>query len=131
MEDFKKRQIAFVFQLVGLSVLLFGIHAYLLFHFAKDTTFFFPVWHIYIFHVIVTLIVYTVINYKFSSGMKDVFILFMGMTLFKMLLAILFLLPLILSDFENKVPDVFNFFIPYFLYLFFEVLGLVKFLQKS
>ncbi|MBF8148980.1 hypothetical protein ITJ86_03675 [Winogradskyella sp. F6397] len=131
MEDFKKRQIAFVLQLVGLSVLLFGIHAYLLFHFAKDTTFFFPVWHIYTFHVIVTLIVYTVVNYKFSTGMKDVFILFMGMTLFKMLLAILFLLPLILSDFENKVPDVFNFFIPYFLYLFFEVLGLVKFLQKS
>lgn len=131
MEDFKKRQIAFVLQLVGLSVLIFGIHSYLLFHFAKEIIFFFPIWHIYAFHIIVTLIVYTLINYKFSSGMKDVFVLFMGMTLFKMLLAILFLLPLILSDFEDKVPDVFNFFIPYFLYLFFEVLGLVKFLQKS
>jgi hypothetical protein len=48
-----------------------------------------------------------------------------------MTVAILFLLPLLLSDFENKQPDVFNFFIPYFLYLFFEVYSVTKFLQKT
>ena len=36
-----------------------------------------------------------------------------------------------LSDFEDKQPDVFNFFIPYFLFLFFEVYSLTRFLQKK
>lgn len=130
MEEFKKRQIVFLLQLIGVSVLLFAIHSYLLYHFAKETTFFFPVWQIYTFHLIITLVIYSIINYRFSSGKTDVFNLFMVLTFFKMVLAILFLLPLILSDIENKQPDVFNFFIPYFIYLFFEVFALIKFLQK-
>ena len=130
MEDFKKRQITFLLQLVGVTGLLLAMHGYLLYYFAKETTFFFPIWQIYIFHLIITLALYTIINYRFSSGKTDIFNLFMVMTFFKMALAILFLLPLLLSDFENKQPDVFNFFIPYFLYLFFEVFTLTKFLQK-
>jgi len=131
MENFKKRQISFLLQLISVSVLLFAVHSYLIYHFAKEITLFFPIWQIYTFHLIITLALYTIINYRVSSGKKDVFNLFMVMTLFKMVLAILFLLPLILSDFENKQPDVFNFFIPYFMYLFFEVFTITKFLQKS
>lgn len=131
MEEFKKRQISFILQLVGVSVVLFAIHSYLLYHFAQEIQFFFPVWQVYAFHVFITLILYTVINYRFSSGKKDIFNLFMIMTFLKMALSILFLLPLLLSDFESKQADVFNFFIPYFLYLFFEVFALTRFLQKS
>jgi len=131
MEDFKKRQITFLLQLIGVSALLFAVHSYLLYHFAKAVNFFFPLWQIYTFHLIITLAFYTIINYRFSSGNKDIFNLFMVMTFLKMILAILFLLPLLVSDFENKQPDVFNFFIPYFLYLFFEVFALTRFLQKS
>ena len=130
MKDFKKRQIAFILQLLGVSILLFGVHSYLLYHFAKEIMFFFPLWQIYTFHLIITLAFYSIINYRFSSGKKDIFNLFMVMTFLKMILAILFLLPIILSDLENKQPDVFNFFIPYFLYLFLEVFALTKFLQK-
>ena len=131
MEGFKKRQITFLIQLVLVTVVLFGIHAYLLYYFATETEFFFPVWHIYVFHIIITAAFYSVINYKFSTGKKDIFNLFMILTFLKMILAVLFLLPLLLSDFENKQPDVFNFFIPYFLYLFFEVYTLTKFLNKA
>ena len=130
MEGFKKRELTFLLQLAGVSILLFAVHSYLLYHFAKEITFFFPLWQIYTFHIVVTLIFYTIINYRFSSGKKDIFNLFMIMTFLKMVLAILFLLPLILSNFENKQPDVFNFFIPYFLFLFFEVFALTRFLQK-
>ncbi|MFP4844615.1 hypothetical protein [Winogradskyella sp. PE311] len=131
MEDFKKRQITFLLQLVGFSILLFAIHSYLLYYFASAILFFFPTWQIYTFHIIVTLAFYSLINYKFSNGKKDIFNLFMVMTFLKMILAILFLLPLLLSDYENKQPDVFNFFIAYFLYLFFEVFAITKFLQKA
>jgi hypothetical protein len=130
MKDFKKRQLAFLLQLTGITIVLFAIHSYLLYHFAQDLNLYFPVWQIYTFHLIVTLAMYTAINYRYSSGKKDIFNLFMILTFFKMALAIIFLLPLILSTFENKQPDVFNFFIPYFLYLFFEVFALTKFLQK-
>ena len=130
MKDFKKRQITFMLQLLGVGVLIFVVHSYLLHHFTKEMPFFFPLWHIYTFHIVITLAFYSIINYRFSIGKTDIFNLFMIMTFFKMVLAILFLLPLILSEFENKHPDVFNFFIPYFLFLFFEVFALTRFLQK-
>jgi hypothetical protein len=130
MEEFKKRQTVFLLQLIAVTAVLFGIHSYLLHYFAKEVLFFFPVWQIYAFHVVITLLFYSIINYRYSSGKKEIFNLFMVLTFMKMFVAILFLLPLLLSDFENKQPDVFNFFIPYFLYLFFEVFTITRFLQK-
>ena len=130
-EIFKKRQITFIIQLLVASILLFAIHAYLIHYFAGDTVFFFPVWQIYAFHILVTFLLFTVINYKYSRGSTQIFNTFMVSTFLKMILAILFLLPLLLSDLENKQPDVFNFFIPYFLFLFFEVYTLTAFLSKS
>ena len=130
-EIFKKRQITFVIQLVAVSVLLFGIHSYLLHYIAGETIFFFPIWQVYVFHIMVTFFLFTVINYKYSKGSTQIFNTFMLSTFLKMILAILFLLPLLMADFENKQPDVFNFFIPYFLFLFFEVFTLTAFLSKS
>lgn len=129
--DFKSRQIKFSISLIGATLLLFAIHAYLLHYFARETIFFFPIWQIYAFLAIITFVFYTIINYRHSKGKKEVFNIFMGGTLLKMVLSIVFLLPLILSDFENKQSDVFNFFIPYFLFLFFEVYALTSFLQKG
>jgi hypothetical protein len=129
--DFKKRELNFLLLLTILSVLLYGIHSYILSYFGTELKLFFPIWHIYVFHFVVTTLFYTVINYRFSEGQKDIFVLFMASTLIKMFLSILFLLPVILSDLERKQADVFNFFIPYFLYLGFEVYAITKFLQKS
>lgn len=130
-EQFKSRQLTFLFQIAVLTIVLFGIHYYLLSYIATDISLFFPLWHIYLFHFLVTTVLYTTINYQFSKGKTEVFNTFMIITFLKMILSILFLLPLLLSDFENKQPDVFNFFIPYFLYLFFEVYSVTQFLQKK
>lgn len=128
--DFLKRQINFLIQLLVISALTFGVHSYLLHHFAKETLLFFPVWQIYVFHFVITALLYGLINYKYSKGEKAIFNFFMIGTLLKMILAIIFLLPILFSEFENKQPDVFNFFIPYFLFLAFEVFSITKFLQK-
>ncbi|TGV03819.1 hypothetical protein EM932_05240 [Flavivirga rizhaonensis] len=130
-EVFKKRQIAFFIQLTIISVLLYAIHSYLLYHFASDVIFFFPLWQVYIFLLVITFLLYSVVNYKFSNGKTEIFNIFMVSTFLKMILAIVFLLPLLMSNQENKQADVFNFFIPYFLYLFFEVYSLTAFLQKK
>lgn len=127
---FKARQLTFIVQNIALTLVLFGVHIYLVSYFFH-TVFFFPIWQIYAFHFVITTLLYTVINYKNSKGNTDVFNTFMILTLIKMALAIVFLLPLLLSDFEKKQPDIFNFFIPYFIYLFFEVYSLTQFLQKK
>lgn len=128
---FKAREITFLIQNAIVTLILFGIHSYLLSHFADNLSFIIPLWQIYTFHFVVTTLLFTVINYKYSNGKKEIFNTFMGFTLLKMLLAIVFLLPVFLSEIENRQPDVFNFFIPYFLYLFFEVYSLARFLQKT
>jgi len=127
---FLKKQFSFLIQLTTLSLILFGIHTYLI-HYFFDDYLFFPLWQIYLFHFIITFLVYTFLNYKYSNGKIEIFNSFMIATFLKMTLAIIFLLPLLLSEFENKKPDVFNFFIPYFLFLIFEVYSVNTFLQKK
>ncbi len=127
---FKKRQISFLLKLTLFALLIFAIHTYLVSYFIKVTPFF-PLWQIYAFHFVITYSIYTAINYKYSKGEKEIFNTFMLSTLLKMVISILFLLPLILSDFEHKKTDVFNFFGPYFLYLAFEVYSISVFLKNS
>ena len=128
---FKSRQLAFLVQVVVITLVLLGIHAYLLSHFAKNSNYLIPIWQIYMFHFTVTTLLYSVINFQYSRGKTEIFNLFMGFTFLKMILAIVFLLPVLLSDIEKKQPDIFNFFIPYFFYLFFEVYSITRFLQNK
>ena len=130
MEVFKKRQVSFLLQLIVITLVLLVTHSYLHHYFSNSNALFFPIWQAYAFHVFVTTALYGIINYKYSFGQKAIFNLFMGMTLLKMILSILFLLPLFLSDFEAKRADIFNFFVPYFFFLFFEIFSLTKLLQN-
>jgi len=125
---FIKRQTSFFIKLLLFAILIFAIHTYLASYFIKETLFF-PLWQIYMFHIIITYSIYTTINYKYSKGKTEIFNTFMLSTLLKMVISILFLLPLLLSDFEHKKPDVFNFFGPYFLFLAFEVYSISAFLK--
>ncbi|WP_339894620.1 hypothetical protein [uncultured Algibacter sp.] len=128
---FKKRESNFLIQLIALSVLLFSIHSYLSFHFAKEVILFFPLWHIYGFHVITVILIYTLINYRESVGKTEVFNAFILGMLLKMVLIIVFLLPWILSKPEQKGYDLTNFFVPYFIFLAFEVYSVTRILQKK
>ncbi|RPD93415.1 hypothetical protein EGM88_13005 [Aureibaculum marinum] len=127
---FKKRQSSFLITLVSFALILFAIHSYIA-HYFVNVTFFFPIWQIYAFHCFVTFIVYSIINYKHSQGKSEIFNIFLVSTLLKMIIALLFLLPLLLSDIENKKPDVFNFFIPYFCFLAFEVYCITSLLKEK
>jgi len=129
--NFKKRQGTFFLQLAILTISLYGIHSYLNYHFTKEVLLFFPLWHIYLFHVITIIAIYSLINYRDSIGKTEVFNAFILGMLFKMILTMLFLLPWILSKPEQKGIDLANFFIPYFIFLAFEVYSVTTFLQKK
>ncbi len=128
---FLSRQISFTIQCVLFTVSVFSIHSYLLYYFAAKTIFFFPIWHIYLFNFLLTASLYTIINYKYSKDKTTVFNVFMISTLLKMVLVIVFLLPLVMGEVKDKKPDVFNFFIAYFLFLIFEVYFITKFLNNN
>lgn len=128
---FKKREISFLVQLVALSGLLFLSQSYLNYHFAKDAELFFPIWQINVFHLVTVVLIYTLINYRDSIGKTEVFNTFILGMLLKMILAMVFLLPWFLAKPEQKGVDLANFFVPYFVFLAFEVYSIVKFLQKK
>lgn len=128
---FKKRESNFLIQLIALSILMFGVHSYLNYHLFKEIQLFFPLWHIYVFHIVTVGIVYTLINYRESIGKTEIFNVFILGMLIKMVLVFVFLLPWILSKPEQKGYDLANFFVPYFLFLAFEVFSVIRFLQKK
>ena len=128
---FIKRERDFLLKLSVVCILLFAIHSYLNYHFAKDILLFFPLWHIYLFHIVTLLLIYTSINYRDSEGKTEVFNAFMLGVLFKMGLVLVFLLPWLLSKPEQQGYDLTNFFTPYFILLAFEVYSITEFLQKK
>ncbi len=130
-QEFKKRESIFILQLLIGALCLYALHTYLLGHLAKDISYFFSLYEPYLFHIASVFIIYTIINYRYSNGKKEVFNTFIALMMIKMVLAVVFLLPLILAEIDNKIPDVLNFFLPYFLFLAFEVYSVNNFLKAE
>jgi len=129
--EFIKKIKVFGVQLIAVSVLLYLLHSYLHSYIGKEAIKILPLWQIYLFLTVVVFIIYAWILYKYTQGKTEVFNYFMIGTMLKMVLAIVFLLPIFLSDLESKRPDVFNFFIPYFVFLTFEVFMVTRLLNQE
>ncbi len=121
----------FFVKLLFLALLLFGVHTYIIYFLVDQKIFFHPLWLVYCIHFLMVYTIYTFVNYRYFMGQTQVFNVFMLGTLLKMVLIVIFLLPVILSEMENKLPDVLNFFLPYFVFLAFEVYSITLFLQKK
>ncbi len=131
MKTFVKNQIWFIILLSIVSVLLYAIHWYIDFHFFSDVQLIIPVYSIYIFNYIGVLLVFSIINFSVYKGYKNYLFLFLGATLVKMILCIIFLLPILLNPNDNAKLEVFYFFIPYFIYLAFEILSILGFFKAK
>ncbi|MCL6266707.1 hypothetical protein [Flagellimonas myxillae] len=127
-ESFKKRQVLFIIQLLAGTIILYLLHNYLLNALLPEKEYVIPLWNVYMFHGISVLIVYSIINFRFSNGKTQVFNAFILLMVLKMVLVVVFLLPLILSNAPDKIGDATNFFIPYFIFLAFEVYSINQFL---
>ena len=119
----------FIGKLLGFSIILFSIHFYILIQFFEGHLAI-PLWLIYAFNAILVFIVYSVLKYYSKNKDKDLLKYFLGLTFVKMILIIILLLPLFLKKSDHTLLEVLNFFIPYFLFLAFEIFSLNKFLQK-
>lgn len=121
---------SFTLKLFFYTLLLYAIHYYILSQIFEGSLYF-PIWTIYVFNAVLVLLVYITINYLNKQKSNKVFQYFLGLTALKMILAIVFLLPLFMGKSNHTQLEILNFFIPYFLFLGFEIFGLNKFLQKS
>ena len=121
----------FVLKLIGFAALLLGVHYYIFHIFFSELDLYFPLWSIYAFNAFMVFAVYSIINYKVSNGSDKILSLFLSLTMVKMVLAIIFLLPIFAGKSQHVVTEVLNFFIPYFLFLLFEILLLDKFFKNQ
>jgi hypothetical protein len=124
-----KEVLNFAIKLLGFSLLLCGIHYYIYLNFYSEIDLYLPIWGIYVFNLVLVLLVFTIINHKVATDDSQVYNTFLVLTIAKMALVIVFLLPIFLGKSENSTTEVINFFVAYFLFLGFEIKMLDKFLK--
>lgn len=125
-----KNSFSFILTLLIFTAVLSGIHYFLIYR-LEIKGLYIPIWTIYLFNAVLVMIVYSILSFKSRQGSKKILQIFMGLSFLKMVLAIIFLIPLFQGKSNHLQTEVFNFFIPYFLLLAFEVYSVNKFLQKT
>lgn len=125
-----KETLSFLMRLLLVAVVLFTAHLYLISQFFVGNLYF-PIWTIYTFNAVLVFIVYCILRFRPSKLRNKMYQLFLGLTIAKMALAIGFLSPLFFGKSEHAQLEVMNFFLPYFLFLGFEIFNLNNFFQKS
>lgn len=121
----------FLLKWLGFSALLFLVHYYVWMNFLSDQDLYFSLWSIYAFNAGLVLLVYLIIMFQVRRGNTKTYNLFLILTITKMVLAVVFLSPLFTDKSGNAVLDTINFFIPYFLFLGFEIFQLNKFFKAQ
>jgi hypothetical protein len=122
----KKLLYTFLLLSLILAVLFFLIHSYF-----ANSTFILKLYSIYLFHFIVNSLVYVVISYISKTYFDRIGFAFMTLSVLKMLASVIFLMPIFISDKVNLIPEVINFFAPYFIFLLLEIVFTIKVLQLS
>lgn len=122
-----KRILLSILNLSVISILIGFLH-YLL---VKKIQLFIPLQNIYFFNYSLSLVVLLILYYIHNKFNDKVGYAFLTLGILKMMVSIYFLMPLIESDFSNKIPDTLNFFFCYFVFLIIESIILVKLLNKK
>lgn len=112
------------------SIILILTHFFVLHFSLKNYSFFYSIYTIYLFHIVTTAIVCLILIYLNKIFPEKVGFSFMALSVLKMLVTVLFLVPLIRIDKVQKLPDIIAFFVPYFFFLTFELTFIIKLLNE-
>ncbi|MBZ9630887.1 hypothetical protein LB465_08855 [Salegentibacter sp. LM13S] len=126
----KNELLAFLKRLLPFSILLWLIQ-FLLQRYVLEIEFYYSSFSIYLFHFLATFLIYLSLVFVYKNFADKTGFAFMGLSLFKMFAAVIFLLPLILRGVNAVFANILAFFIPYFLFLVFETLYAVKLINKA
>jgi len=112
------------------ALVLFGLQYFVTQELFSQTNFYYSTWSIYVFHIIITVLAHVFLLFVHKNFPEKAGFTFMGMGLIKMMACVVFLIPMIQSDIDNRIPDVAAFFIPYFIFLLFETIFAVRLINK-
>lgn len=120
---------SFLLKWLVFTFLLFGVHFYILYTVASEMELYLPLWSVYLFNSVLGFVVYFFVKRQFERASEKTYQTFLVLTLIKMGLALVFLLPLFLGKSNHVKVETINFFAPYFAFLAFEIFSLNKFFQ--
>lgn len=126
----KQKLLDFLKVFIPLSIILFVLHFFANLIFLDEIIFYYSIWVIYSFHIISTFLIYFLLVYVYMNFSDKTGFAFMGASLFKMLAAVLFLLPMLVNNENSPFINLLSFFIPYFLYLIFETICAVRLINS-
>lgn len=125
------RILDFLKYFVPFSLVLFLIQYFVMQLLSTNIIFFYGAWSIYLFNIVTTLLVYTLLIYVNKSFSSYTGFAFLALSFFKMMAAVVFLIPFIKSNVANPIIDVTAFFIPFFLFLLFETYFTIRLINKG
>ena len=115
-------------------VLLFGIGGFLLNNFLlsnADVTLSFPVLHVYLFNIIATILIYTLVEVVLGYLPNETGYLYLGLMMVKMGILILLFQKSIFSEEGLTKPEKLTLLIPMLLFLAIEAVGISKLLNNK
>ena len=122
--------LSFLKYLIPFTLLLFVAQYYGTKALSVNHDFFYATWGIYLFMFISTLLIYLLLLFVNVSFPDFTGFTFLGTTFVKMMAAVVFLIPLIKSERTETNLDIAAFFIPYFLFLLFETILVVRLIDS-
>ena len=125
------RTLDFLKYFIPFSIVLFVAQYFTMQSLSEKYNFFYAAWSIYLFNILATFVVYLLLIYINKNFSTYTGFAFLGAIFFRMMAAIVFLIPFIKSDVANPIVDVSTFFIPYFLFLLFETVFTIKLINKG
>ena len=124
------RVVDFLKFFIPFSIVLFATQFFVMQSLSENFTFFYSTWSIYVFNILATFIVYLLLIYINKNFSTYTGFTFLGTSLFRMMAAVVFLIPFIKSDIKNPIVDVSAFFVPYFLFLLFETYFTIRLINR-
>ncbi|TPG44646.1 hypothetical protein EAH81_04025 [Flavobacterium pectinovorum] len=113
------------------SIVLFVAQYFAMQALSDKFVFLYPAWSIYLFNIVATFLVYLFLIFVNKNFANYTGFAFLGASFFRMMAAILFLIPLIKAHVKNPIVDISTFFIPYFLFLLFETYFTIRLINKG
>ena len=113
------------------AILLFVAQFFIVKSLKLEDEMFYSTISIYLFHTIITGLTCTGLIAIHKVAPDKSGLGYLAMSVLKMFASIVFLIPLIQSGKEKYIADVFQFFIPFFMFLLYEMIFAVRLLNTS
>lgn len=120
----------FLKYLIPFSFILFVTQYFVMQSLSSEFDFFYSVYSIYIFNVAATFFIYLLLIFVNKNFDGYTGFAFLGTSFVRMMAAVVFFIPLIKSNIENPIIAITTFFVPYFMFLIFEVYFAIRLINK-